>query len=300
MQQIGYVIDIQHFSVNDGEGIRTTIFFAGCNMRCQWCSNPESFTTFDKILHSRSSCIACGRCAQVCPYGVGIDLSDPEERKKCRSCGRCVGVCPTGSRRSAIRKVTTQEVIDEIEKYNLFYRYSGGGVTFSGGEATRQLDFLDQLSTELYDSGVDLCLESNGDFDYETLKPVLDRLSMCFIDLKHIEEQEHRRFTGVLNQRTKDTISKIGKSTLPLVVRVPVIESFNAEEETIRSIARFVKEHVRHPRMELLPYHAYGEIKYEALGLHQPDKKFQTPDREKLKRFEEILIEEGVKVEDFR
>lgn len=300
MDPTGYVIDVQHFSVNDGDGIRTTVFLAGCNMRCQWCSNPESFTTFDKILHNQSSCVACGRCVAVCPYGVGMNLSDPAERKKCRSCSRCVPVCPSGARRSAIRRVSVSELAAEIDKYSLFYRYSDGGVTFSGGEATRQLAFLDHLSEVLYDNGIDLCLESNGDFDYDALQPVLERLSLCFIDLKHLDEAAHRRYTGVTNQRTLENIAKIGQTDLPLVIRIPLIESVNADEDLIRRIAQFVKQHVKHPRIELLPYHAYGEIKYAALGLKQPDSRFQTPSAEMMEHFQAILVSQGITVDHFR
>lgn len=300
MSTTGYLIDVQHYSVNDGDGIRSTIFLAGCNMRCQWCANPEGFTTFDKILHNRSSCIACGRCVTVCPYGVGMDLSDPEERKKCRSCGRCVAVCPSGSRRSAIRQVKVAELVAEIDKHRLFYRYSGGGVTFSGGEATGQFEFLNELSQALYDSGIDLCLESNGDFDYERMKPVLERLTMCFIDIKHIDQKAHRRWTGVDNERTLQNIKKMGQTSLPLIIRIPVIETVNAEDSLIREIAWFVKENVRDPRIELLPYHAYGEIKYASLGLRKPDPRFMTPSSEAMERYRQILIDEGVEPEDFR
>lgn len=300
MNPTGYLIDVQHYSLNDGDGIRTTVFFAGCNMRCQWCSNPESFTTFDKILHSESSCIKCGRCVEVCPYGVGMNLSDPEERKKCRSCSRCVAVCPSGSRRSAIKLKSVKDLVNELDKHQLFYRYSGGGVTFSGGEATRQFEFLDALSEALYDNGYSLCLESNGDFDYDKLTPVLQRLDLCFIDIKHLDDVAHRQFTGMLNHRTLENIKLIGQSDLNLVVRIPVIESVNADEALIRDIARFVKSHVRSPRMELLPYHGYGEIKYAALGMKQPDSRFQTPSSDRMKRFEEIIVEEGVQLEHFR
>lgn len=299
MNERGYLIDMQHFSVNDGDGIRTTLFLAGCNMRCQWCANPESFTTFDKILHIELSCVRCGRCAQVCPYGVGIDLNRPEERRKCKSCGRCVKACPTGSRKSAIMVKSVEEILKEVERYRLFYRHSGGGITFSGGEATGQFAFLQALSEALYDRGYDLAMESNGSFDYDKLKPVLDRLAMCFIDIKHMDLVQHKRYTGMGNERTLETIKRIGQSDLPLVVRVPVIESVNATEEDIRAIARFVKKHVKEPRMELLPYHAYGEVKYQALAMHQPSELFQTPSTSEMDRFTEVLREEGITVERF-
>lgn len=300
MNRTGYLIDIQHFSVNDGDGIRTTLFFAGCNMRCQWCANPESFTTFDKILYTRSACIRCGRCVPVCPAGCGMDLDRPEERRKCIACGRCVKVCPTGARRSAIQAHTVAALRTELEKYALFYRRSGGGVTFSGGECTHQSAFLDELSEALYDDGYDLAMETNGAFNPERLRSVLDRMRLIFVDIKHMDSGEHRRWTGVGNETVLETVRKLGAEGRPLVIRVPVIAGVNATDENLRNTARFVKNHVPNPRMELLPYHSFGDVKYLALGQPLPGDRFGTPSQEEMLRWENLLENEGVRVERFR
>lgn len=145
----GYLIDIQHFSVNDGDGIRSTIFFAGCPLRCAWCSNPESFTTMNKVMHVENLCIQCHNCVQICPRRVGTNLNLRAERLKCNSCGLCVKVCPTGARKNMIFEYTPEEVLKEVSAYFGFFRRSNGGVTYSGGECTMQIEFLTQL-TEIF------------------------------------------------------------------------------------------------------------------------------------------------------
>ncbi|NLG85865.1 MAG: 4Fe-4S cluster-binding domain-containing protein, partial [Firmicutes bacterium] len=138
----GYVMQLQHFSVNDGEGIRTTIFLAGCPLRCKWCANPEGFDHHPKIAYYSKTCSGCGRCAAVCLHGIGINLNAPGNRDKCLGCGACVSVCPNGSRKQLISKMTVDEIVAAILPQLRFLQDSGGGVTFSGGEATSQRAFL--------------------------------------------------------------------------------------------------------------------------------------------------------------
>lgn len=148
----GYFLEPQNFSVNDGQGIRTIIFFAGCPLECKWCSNPESCTSFNKIAYYEKTCIKCQRCVRVCPYEIGRSLNDVLQRKKCISCGLCAEACPTNSRKNLIYQYSSEQILNIIEKQRIFYRYSGGGVTFSGGEATLQEDMLRELVNKLYDS----------------------------------------------------------------------------------------------------------------------------------------------------
>ena len=156
----GYVMQEQPFSVNDGEGIRTTIFLAGCPMRCRWCSNPEGFGQKPLVGYYVKQCIGCGRCAEVCPQGIGIDLNDPAMRKKCTGCGKCAAACPKSARRQLVSVRDADEIIAAAKKFSMFYRASGGGITFSGGEATFQPELLNYLSEQLYDMGFSLDLET--------------------------------------------------------------------------------------------------------------------------------------------
>ena len=298
MREKGYLFDVQNYSVNDGDGIRTTIFFAGCRLRCRWCSNPESFTTFDKVTHFSGSCVSCGRCAAACPRGCGIDLNEPENRKKCRSCGLCVAACPTGSRRSRIMTRTVAEVAAIVEKQEIFFRSSGGGVTYSGGEPTLQAGFLRALSETFHDRGLHQAMETCGCFDFDSVRDILERLDLIFMDVKLMDARAHRYFTGLDNALILENVARTG--ALRRVVRVPVIVGVNADEANIRDTARFVARHSKVPEMELLPYHEFGREKYEALGLPSPPSSFRTPSDEDLARLEEVVRAEGVAVVRYR
>ena len=174
----GYLMQLQNFSVNDGEGIRTIIFMAGCPLRCAWCANPEGQTCQNTMTHWAE----------------------------------------------------TDEVLQKLRKQEIFYRYSDGGVTFSGGEATAQPQFLAELTDALYDDGISLALETCGQFDFDTLRPVLQKMDLIFMDLKHPDTEAHRRFTGVGNETILQNLQKTAALGVPLVVRIPVIAGVNADD----------------------------------------------------------------------
>lgn len=296
----GYIMEPQNFSVNDGEGIRTIIFLAGCPLRCQWCSNPESHTTPSKIAHYEASCIKCGNCSVVCSEGVGINLNDPLERNKCTACGTCVNVCPTGSRKDLVYECSSDEIMEVIEKQRIFYRYSGGGVTFSGGEATVQRELLEDLVNRLYDKALDLAIETSGYFEFEEVKNILSKMNLIFVDIKHMDDDKHKFHTGVGNKKILENISRLKELKVPVVVRIPVIEGVNSDEENIRETAKFVKANLVQSKIELLPYHSFGDSKYEALGLEKPSREFKRPWDENIKKLERIIEEEGVRVVSFK
>ena len=294
-------MQIQPFSVNDGEGIRTNIFMAGCPLRCRWCSNPEGFVMKETVGWYRRKCIGCGACVSVCPEGIGIDM-DVSGRDRCIACGRCADVCPENARTRMVTLMDADDIIREIHKHRLFYAYSGGGVTFSGGEATSQPDLLDYLSHELYDMGYDLAIESCGCFDLEQVRPSLERMEMIFMDLKHMDPDVHLRYTGVSNEKILENICKLGtlKNHPGIVIRIPVIGGVNNSEENISASAAFVHEHLPLARMELLPYHRLGAVKYEALGIPFGRDDFYTPDTEEMNRLRQLVTEQGVELADYR
>lgn len=295
-----YFMEPQNFSVNDGNGIRTIIFFAGCPLKCKWCSNPESCTNSNKIAYYEKTCIQCGRCAQACPYGVGISLKDIGERKKCKSCGLCVEVCSNNSRKSLIYSYDCEEILKIIEKQRIFYRYSGGGVTFSGGEATLQAGVLRELVNRLYDKAIDLAIETCGYFEFSDVKDIFEKLNLIFIDIKHMDDNKHVFYTGVSNKKILSNISRLNELKVPIVVRIPVIDGVNSDIENIRETAKFIKDNIDIPKLELLPYHSFGDSKYEALGLEKPSKQFKSPSQEALRKLYKIVEDEGVEVISFR
>ena len=319
-------MQIQPFSVNDGEGIRTNIFMAGCPLRCRWCSNPEGFEQKPLIGWYSRRCIGCGACAAVCPQGIGIDigaaqvintdiLQDGSEGKrgtikgfdKCNSCGLCVDVCPEEARTHMVTRMDADDVIREVLKHRLFYSYSGGGVTFSGGEATSQPEFLDYVSRELYDSGISIDLESCGFFDFDSVRPSLERMDLIFMDLKHMDSEIHKQHTGVSNKLILENISRLGTLKHPdgsgspeLVIRIPVIGGVNNSEENIAASAAYVHSVLPGAKMELLPYHSLGRIKYEAIGMPFEQDEFYTPGKDEMKKLRSTVAAQGVEIADYR
>jgi len=307
MSTNGYIMNLQPFSVNDGEGIRTDIFIAGCPLRCAWCSNPEGFEQKEIIGWYKRRCIGCGACAAVCPQGIGIEL----DHGRCIACGACVNVCPEEARARMVTMTDADDAIKEVQRHRLFYSYSGGGITFSGGEATSQPGLLEYLSRELFDRGYSLALESCGYFDFESVRPSLERMDLIFMDLKHMDPGVHKQYTGVGNELILANIAKLasvekadrsaGEAVHPdIVIRIPVIGGVNNSEENIAASAAYVHEVLPDAAMELLPYHALGKIKYEALGLSFDQDSFYTPDKEEMKKLRAIVSAQGISLADYR
>ncbi len=306
----GYIMQIQPFSVNDGEGIRTNIFMAGCPLRCRWCSNPEGFEQKKLMGWHKRKCIGCGACTAVCPQGIGIDLNAGRDR--CTACGACADACPEEARTRMVTLMDADDVIREVLKHRLFFSYSGGGVTFSGGEATSQPEFLDYLSRELYDAGCSIDLESCGYFDFELVRPSLERMDLIFMDLKHMDPAVHKEFTGVSNERILENIARLvtlgrpaengaaGHGAPETVIRIPVIGGVNNSEENIAASAAYVHDVLPAAKMELLPYHSLGRIKYEAIGMPFDQEGFYTPDKEEMKKLRGIAAAQGVEIVDYR
>ncbi len=296
----GYFMELQNFSVNDGNGIRTIIFFAGCPLRCQWCSNPESQTKFNKIAYYKKTCTKCGRCKQVCPQNIDINLNDPIQRQKCEACGICINPCPTNSRKNLIYRYNGEEILNKIEKQEIFYRYSGGGVTFSGGEPTLQVDMLRKLTNKLYDKAIDLTIETSGYFNFDEVKDILKKQNLIFVDIKHMDHEKHRLHTGIGNKKVLNNISRLNELKVPIVVRIPVIHGVNSDIENIKETAKFVKDNIDSPKIELLPYHSLGDAKYEALGWKKQPAKYKTPYEQHLKELYRIIENRGIEIVSYK
>lgn len=315
-------MQIQPFSVNDGEGIRTNIFMAGCPLRCRWCSNPEGFGQRELVGWYKRRCIGCGACADVCPQGIGIDMGAAAATgdglsvtgfERCIACSACTAVCPAEARTRMVTLMDADDVIKEVHKHRLFYSFSGGGVTFSGGEATSQPELLNYLSRELYDAGYSIDLETCGYFDFESVRPSLERMDLIFMDLKHIDPEIHKRYTGVSNKLILENIARLdslnctegGSGTSKregpeIVIRIPVIGGVNNSEENIAASAAYVHDVLPDAKMELLPYHSLGRIKYEAIGIPFDQADFYTPDKEEMKKLRSIAAAQGVVIADYR
>ena len=199
-----------------------------------------------------------------------------------------------------INGYTVDEVMAELESQLLFFRQSGGGVTYSGGECTMQHDFLKALSDACYDMGLNQAIETSGQFDFETTWPILEKMDLVFMDIKHMDTNRHKYFTGIGNEKILANIAAVGERHDNVVIRIPTIIGVNADVDNIKKTARFVKEHMKHPKMELLPYHEFGLEKYRQLGLRRPDTDFKRPTPEQIRCLEAFIRQQGVEVVSFK
>ena len=273
MKDAGIIYNIQRYSLHDGPGIRTTVFLKGCPLRCRWCCNPESQNPQPEIFFIKTMCIgkpACGSCQKTCRQGaVSFETSGCAQinRKLCDNCLQCAANCPTKAIRIEGRTATVKEILDEVEKEAVFYRYNTGGVTFSGGEPLSQGDFLLALLHEAKKRRIGAAIETCGFGDYDILKQAARISETVFYDIKSLDDVKHRKWTGQSNELIIENFQKLcfDYPNLPKIVRTPLINGFNNSNEDIREIKYFLKNKPG-TTFEMLPYHRLGVGKYEALG----------------------------------
>ena len=277
--KLGYIFDIQRFSINDGPGIRTTVFFKGCPLRCIWCDNPESQEQLPQLLYFESLCTKCYRCVEECPTGatkISPDGSIEIDRGLCQADGLCVEACPSEARVLSGRKMTVDEVVEIVRKDELFYRNSGGGITVSGGEPLMQPEFVYNLLRECKANNFHTTLDTCGYAQWDIMQQVLEYTDLVLYDIKHMDSAEHRRQTGVDNELILSNLEKIKMNETRVWLRCPVIPGFNDSESEIEKVAKFALS-LKVEKISLLPYFKYGEQKYEYLGRSYSLKKVSPP-----------------------
>jgi pyruvate formate lyase activating enzyme len=263
----GSIFDIQRFSVHDGPGIRTLVFFKGCPLACLWCSNPESQRFDSELLFDPGKCVACGGCVEVCPRrAVGVDASRLRyDRGRCVACGRCVDACYAEARTMAGKRVTAAEVVAEVLKDVPFFVRSGGGVTLGGGEPLAQADFARGILTQCRARGIHTAIETCGHIPWPTIEAMLPWTDLFLFDLKHLDALKHRTHTGGDVDLILSNLQRLASATVSVTVRVPVIPEFNATVGEIRAVADRVAS-LGIAELHLLPYHRLGQNKYRLLG----------------------------------
>ena len=293
----GMVSTIQRFSLGDGPGIRTTVFLKGCQLKCPWCHNPESISRTPELYFRASKCIGCGKCLEVCPVDGAVDFSSPERinREICIKCMKCAKSCPSGALEAVGRVLTVAQVLDEVLKDKIFYDTSGGGVTFSGGEATIQISFLAALLAECKTSGIHTCLESNGMAGKTYWDRIIPNLDLLYLDIKHMDPDLHEKVCGVSNQLVLANARELS-SQVKTVIRVPLIPGFNDNEGFIEELGSFLQNIPEIQECHLIPYHDYGNSKYTLLGRKDDIYRIPYPLGEKPKHYKEILERYGLGV----
>jgi pyruvate formate lyase activating enzyme len=295
----GTVFNIQRYSIDDGPGIRTTVFFKGCPLSCVWCSNPESQNLEPELMHRDSICKRCYRCVAVCPVGAitvganGIDI----DREVCTVCGDCVDACPHDAMRITGKDMTVDEVFEVIARDMDFYRDSGGGVTLSGGEVLLQPEFALELLKRCREAGLHTCVDTSGQGSTEGLQNLLPYVNLFYFDIKHIDPKVHRAQAGRTNENILRNFALVAASDISLAVRVPVVPGFNDTSDAISDIADLVATHAPRATVHLLPYHRYGQQKYEMLGLDYELAAAETPSQEFLRAARKIVESRGLACE---
>ena len=263
----GIIFDISRCCINDGPGIRTTVFLKGCPLNCVWCHNPESQSYKPEILYAFDMCTRCGMCARVCPEGCHTFREiHTFSRKKCIGCGKCAMVCKPEALRLAGKSTTVENVIKDVLKDRVFYEESGGGMTVSGGEPLMQIDFLESLLKTAKQKGVHTCTETSGyapKKHFERIAPYTD----CFLfDWKETNSEKHKLFTGADNHTIYENLSYLNQIGAQMVLRLPLIPGYNDTEEHILGTAKVVNENKSITSVEILPYHPLGISKTKELG----------------------------------
>jgi len=263
----GVVFDIRRFSIHDGPGIRTTVFFQGCPLACAWCHNPEGMAPEPALVYRANRCLRCGACVPACPQGA-IALHDElvhTDRDRCICCGTCVEVCYAGARELAGRTMTVAEVLAEVERDTVFYDESQGGVTFSGGEPLMQADFLLALTRACRERGFHTVLDTCGFAPWAVLDRVREYIELFLYDVKLIDDTRHRRFTGVSNARILENLRRLSGHGQRIILRLPLIPGINDDFENVRATGALAAE-LRISQLDVLPYHQAGVEKYERVG----------------------------------
>ena len=298
-QLTGKIFDIQHFSIHDGPGIRTTVFLKGCPLTCLWCQNPESHKKDVQIMVSPNLCIGCGKCLAECMHEA-LSLKESKisiDREKCTACGACAAVCRQKAITLVGEEYSPQEVLDDVKSDIAFYKNSGGGVTLSGGEVLMQADFSTELLKLCREAGISTAIETTCYANWEKVKQIVDQTDLVLLDLKHMDSDTHKRLTGVPNELILENAKKI-KSELdkPIWARIPVIPGQNDSDENITATAEFVSTYLgNETQVHLLPYHNMGEGKKEMLGYNNFTD-FATPSDEHLEHLKSLMEEKNLKV----
>ncbi len=273
----GTIFNIQRFSIHDGPGIRTTVFFKGCPLSCPWCSNPESIHPYPEIMLREANCIRCGNCVKACPIGASTITDDQRviNFARCNQCLRCVEVCNARAIERMGQWSSVEEILATVMRDAGYYQSTGGGLTLSGGEPLRQWRFARELAKAARANGIHVALDTSGYASWEALSSVIQYVDLVLYDLKHIDSDLHRLHTGVPNRRILTNLEALLRDTKVSVwIRIPVIPGFNHSMEAITAIGYYLKTLDRPvEKVSLLPYHSYGAGKYPALGraYHWPD-----------------------------
>lgn len=291
------ITDIQKYSIHNGAGIRTTVFFKGCPLSCIWCHNPETQSFSEQLLFDRGKCTGCGSCVPACP-SKAIRLTGKlaaTDESKCAHCGVCLDYCLQNIREIAGKHYTIKALMEEIEKDKVFYEQSGGGVTFSGGEVFAQdMDYMEELLSKLHGKGYRIDLDTSGYAPFHQIKRLLPYVDTFLYDVKIMDTDLHKRYTGVDNHLILENLKKLSEEQAAIWIRIPVIGGVNNTTAHMEAIAKFIKaEKISIRQIHLLPYHNTGSGKYKRLNREYKGEDYYPPTNNELNNYVTVFQQYG-------
>lgn len=292
------IFNIQKYSIHDGEGIRTTVFFKGCPIKCRWCHNPESQRFTNDLLCHLERCTGCSACVAACPQKAVTLDEDHKARTdydKCTACGVCTDYCMQNARELVGQEYEIKDLVKQLEKDIMFYEQSGGGVTLSGGEVMSQdMDYVEELTKRLFDKGIRVNIDTCGYAPYEHLKRVLPYVDAYLYDIKLMDPEKHKEYIGVDNELILENLKRLSADGAKINIRLPLIDGVNASEEHIDQVIRFLKDNnIRVWQVNLLKYHNTGSGKYKKLGREYHGENMAVPEETWLRQVIETFKHNG-------
>ena len=299
MSKKALISNIQNYSTKDGPGIRTTVFFTGCNLKCVWCSNPELIEPGIKVMYFENRCRRCGKCAETA-VNNSIILTESGceiDREKCTNIEECMEVCSYEAYEKSGYEISAQDLYNKLIRDKIFFEQSGGGVTFSGGEAGLQYEFLSEIGAELQKDNIHTALDTAGLITWEKLEKAINSMNMVLFDIKAYDSRLHRKYTGAGNELILENIKKTADKNKELIIRMVIVPGMNDNMEDIKKRISFIKElGSAVKQIDILKYHNLGEGKYKSLGMIYSVPKDLYREEGFWKKVKEMASETGVKV----
>lgn len=297
------LFNVQKFSLHDGPGIRTTVFFKGCPLKCRWCHNPEGLSNKIEILFNQDKCTLCGECIKRCPKSAIQIINNRIETDmtKCCFCDECTHYCVNRAREIAGKEYSIDELLKIILKDKIFYEESNGGVTLSGGEPVMQIDFVEELLKRLKQENIHTAVDTSGVMPFEYYERIYKYTDLFLYDIKLIDDDKHKKFTGLSNATILDNLKKLSKIHNNINIRLPIIDGVNsvngvnADDEHINCVINLIKG-LGIKKINLLPYHDISRHKYKKLNMEYDGLEMKVPSEEKMEYFKHKLENEGYTV----